>query len=521
MTRVLQSNNYHDQNNYLYTRTSARGALSNLYFRCKNYVRHGCPARAVAKDQILENAVLRTPHNHTSDIKNVHNEKFNKVMDKVFQENEMEKPLKVYLNTKKALINEIDTTNIPRPKSKEGFIYRRKMKKMPKLPKTIKEFMDIMEKAQYKHFSLDERKSVFYHGVWEDNGNANIVYISQTALETLNRLDNVTLLMDGTFKVLPRHFRRRFRQLYVISFIYKGRSYPLAYILMQAKDFKSYDLIFGRLKLLFPSVTVIGCMTDYEQATRKALLKHFPNARISGCFFHYVQAIHKAFKRHGMLKDEKFQDALQEVSALALLPNDCIVPGFDSINEQMKGLRSKRWANFSSYWRAYWPKANISVYGLTDRTNNFSESLNNITNSLNGPRPHIWKLISNLKLIEMQKSDELKNNLAHEMIFSTKKDEMIRLNAKIKKATEIFDKSRDVSEFLKNVTCKDKFESVFKARIFIVGVDDDGYDDDDGVDEPIIPNTFNDQLNFLTALKRKNEQKDNIPNKRRRVVFVI
>lgn len=225
----------------------------------------------------------------------------------------MEKPLKVYLTTKKKLIDKINTVNIAPPKSKESFVYRRKLKKVPKLPKTITDFMEIMANAQYRHFSLDERKSVFYRVVWECNKNSNIVFISKQALDTLNTLDNVTLLMDGTFKVLPRHFRRRFRQLYIISFLYKGRSYPLAYVLMQTKDYNSYDLIFGRLKLLFRSVTVIGCMTDYEQATCKALMKHFPNARISGCFFHYVQTIHKAFKRKGMLKEEKFQDALQEV----------------------------------------------------------------------------------------------------------------------------------------------------------------------------------------------------------------
>lgn len=362
----MRSNNYYDEQNYVYTKTVTRSS-TNGYFRCKSYVRHGCSARAVAKDQILEDSVLRTPHNHSPDIGEVENEKFNKTMEGILKDNEMEKPLKVYLATKKKLISEINTQRIRSPKLKESFIYRRKMKKIPKLPKTITDFMEIMEKAQYKHFSLDERQSVFYRGVWEANGNSNVVFISQQALETLNSFDNVTLMMDGTFKVLPRHFRRRFRQLYVISFIYNGRSYPLAFILMQAKDIKSYDLIFGRLKLLFPSVTVVGCMTDYEQATRTALLNHFPNARISGCFFHYVQAMHKAFKRHGMLKDEKFQDALQKVSALALLPNEYVVPGFDIINEQMKGLQSKRWASFSAYWSEYWPKAYISVYGLSDR----------------------------------------------------------------------------------------------------------------------------------------------------------
>lgn len=271
------------------------------------------------------------------DTKNVDNEKFNKTMDELLKQTPLESPLKVYLNTKRKLVNEIDTTNIPPPKSKESFVQRRKRKIIPKLPRTILEFQKAMQDVNFEQqYSFDDRKKNFYRGVWSINGNDNIVYISQTVLEELNQMGNVVLMMDGTFKVLPRHFRRRFRQLYIINVIYKGRCYPLAYILMQKKDFASYDYIFGRLKLLFPSVTVASCMSDYESATRKALKKHFPEAIICGCYFHYVQAIHKAFKRFGMSKDDKFKDAIQEVSALALLPNEFIVPAFDIIQKKMQ-----------------------------------------------------------------------------------------------------------------------------------------------------------------------------------------
>ncbi|KAJ6639506.1 hypothetical protein Bhyg_12252, partial [Pseudolycoriella hygida] len=86
LTRIENSNNFHDQNNYLYTKMVTK-TLSNSYFRCKNYIRHGCPARAVAKYHDLECALLRKQHNHASNIKDVENEKFSKVMDRVFEEN--------------------------------------------------------------------------------------------------------------------------------------------------------------------------------------------------------------------------------------------------------------------------------------------------------------------------------------------------------------------------------------------------------------------------------------------------
>lgn len=242
-------------------------------------------------------------------------------------------------------------------------------------------------------------------------------------------------------------------------------------------------------------------MTDYEAATRKAIQKHFPEADIFGCFFHYVQAIHKAFKRHGMLNDAKFDNALQEMSALALLPNDFVVKGFITIDEKMG--ESIRWKTFREYWLDEWAHANISVYGISDRTNNFSESLNNTINSLNGKNPKIWDLITNLKLIEMQRSDELRNNVAGEMIVTARSKEMKRLDEKIIRATNEFKKEKDVSLFLKNVTYNDRFESFFKIRIFIEGVDKDTDFIDDS-DHKIIPNSCNINLNFVRrALKRR------------------
>lgn len=153
----------------------------------------------------------------------------------------------------------------------------------------------------------------------------------------------IHMLMDGTFKVLPRHIK--FRQLYIISIIFEERCYPLAFILMQKNTYYSYNLIFRKLKLLFASCEISNFMTDYEAATRKALKRQFPNARISGCYFHYVKAINKASRRFGLSKDSKYETAIQKISALALLPNEFISKGFQIVNDENVILNTRRDGN--------------------------------------------------------------------------------------------------------------------------------------------------------------------------------
>lgn len=112
----------------------------------------------------------------------------------------------------------------------------------------------------------------------------------------MSKSNSLEILMDGTFKILPRHMK--FSQLYIISFIFKGRSYPFAFALMEKRDTDSYDCLFTNLKSLLNdfALKVDKIMTDYEKAVRKSAKKQFPNARISGLeslvfntlFFHFL-----------------------------------------------------------------------------------------------------------------------------------------------------------------------------------------------------------------------------------------
>lgn len=184
------------------------------------------------------------------------------------------------------------------------------------------------------------------------------------------------------------------------------------------------------------------------------------------------------------------------VCALALLPNGLVDQGFDIISRQFKD--SKRWERFESYWKKQWAEANISVYGMVHRTNNYSESLNRTINLLIGrKRPGIWKLIYNLKIVEMLKSDELEQVVAGAMLKTRRKKRTIILNQKIKDATDLFNESKNVEAFLKNVTYNEDIESFFHKD-----GDGDVFNDVGSEDYDIIPNDYNVMSDFRLAHPR-------------------
>lgn len=207
-------------------------------------------------------------------------------------DNPFMKPLSCYVKAKRELQNQIKRKNIPMAYKYSVFIHRIQRRIVPLKPKTIAEFEKLINTAKNTElYAYDDIGKIFYRGVWQGETGRNVAFVSQRTLEEVKTMKEVTLLMDGTFRSVPRHLK--FRQLYIINVIIRGRCYPLAYILMEKKDFKSYMTVFNELKIMLPSMNVINCMTDYEAATRKAIKEQFPTSRISGCFFHYVQAIQR------------------------------------------------------------------------------------------------------------------------------------------------------------------------------------------------------------------------------------
>lgn len=226
----------------------------------------------------------------------------------------------------------------------------------------------------------------------------------------------------------------------------------------------------------------------------------------------------KAFKRFGLKNDEKFDNVRQQVSVLALLPNEYVSKGFEIISKNF--VKSIRWNRFAEYWLRQWAPANISVYGLKDRTNNFAESLNKTINSiLKAPHPHIWLLIKNLRMVEMNRTDELMKVRCGHMV-KEKKLKLTELNKKIDLALTKFEETKNVAQFLKNVAFNENLESYFKERIPIgEEVDDSGIEGD--FDETIIANDFdavsNFRSNFPRAAAKRNPVSDEKIVKKRKL----
>lgn len=169
-----------------------------------------------------------------------------------------------------------------------------------------------------------------------------------------------------------------------------------------------------------------------------------------------MKAIKKAAKKFGLAKDERFLRPILQASCIALLPNNHIKEGFECVKKQISD--STRWDRFCKYWDRQWTTANISVYGLRHRTDNFSETLNRSTNLLSGkPHQHIWHVIRTLKKVETEKSDELLKHVDGKMFKTKKNQKMIDLNQKFLDAMLKFEETEDVATFLKNVTYRTEF----------------------------------------------------------------
>ncbi|KAJ6647973.1 hypothetical protein Bhyg_03198 [Pseudolycoriella hygida] len=496
----LGSNNYRDSQCYLYTKNNCR--KSNLYLRCKNSIKHNCPARITVRNNNFEDATLTILHNHPPDQQLSDNQIFDIKLEENVNNDPFATPREIYLKTKAELVDKIDLTNVPSLKKKESFIRRRQRKYVPLLPATVEEFEKYITDPKYSQFfTNDSRNLPYYRGIWTSaKGERNVAFISETILRVINTMNHISLFMDGTYKALPHHIP--FRQLYVVNVTFEGQCYPLAYIFMETKTFSAYDTVFQNLKLLMTSVEVAKLMTDYEAASRKALKKHYPNARMSGCFFHYVQAIVKSTKRFGLRSDERFKDTIKHLCVLALLPNDYVIQGFECIDSGFKDVNSTRWDAFRKYWMKQWAKANISVYGLVDRSNNFSESNNKSLNLLlKKTHPNIWYLIKTLKLLEMDKSHQITRATRGEMIVTKRSKDMIRLNEKIVRATNSFEEDLNVSNFLKRAAFEENLELYVKNQVNIM--DDDHEEIDNENNDEIIPNDYDRESDF-----QKNHPRD-------------
>lgn len=187
---------------------------------------------------------------------------------------------------------------VPKYENFRSTLNQRRSKEFGPLPKDI---------TQINFENLDKKYTTTSDGfplLRFDNLNNNcriVIFASDTQIQWL--ASSQRYHGDGTFKCAETHFC----QLYIFhgyNEVY-DRMFPCAYILLQHKDYQSYDTTFNQLKTLANDNSMqldpSHCLTDFETAAMQALRHQFPRSAIKGCYFHFKQAIIRWICQNGKL----------------------------------------------------------------------------------------------------------------------------------------------------------------------------------------------------------------------------
>lgn len=182
--------NYYDDQGFVYTKK--RSYNFTIYLRCKHSEANSCKARATVKNNDFKNVLLREGHNHRCDKKQLDKVIFAKTLERIVDENPFVAPLKCYLKAKEQLKGRIKMSNIPMSTYYSSFIHRIKKWREPLLPKSIEEFEKLIEDAKNsKVYAHDEKKKLFYRGVWKGTTGNNIAFISYRTMNVSGDCQNL------------------------------------------------------------------------------------------------------------------------------------------------------------------------------------------------------------------------------------------------------------------------------------------------------------------------------------------
>ena len=244
----------------------------------------------------------------------------------------------------------------------------------------------------------------------------------------LGTQDNVRALQsasvwgaDGTFKVCPRLWA----QLYTIHAVVDGYCLPCIYALLPGKSQGVYNTMWGRIRELVGEhadkerlVTM-----DFERASINAVEAAFPQVAVGGCFFHLGQAVYRRVQSLGLAEkygsDDEFKLRVKKLSALAFLPLEYVVEGFELVEGEFldeeqelvayfeatyvgrRGPNGRRRPLFDTEW---W-NVDSRMHTGALRTNNAIEAFHNAfaCSAVQADHPHICRFLEAIHLQQNMK----------------------------------------------------------------------------------------------------------------------
>ena len=181
-----------------------------------------------------------------------------------------------------------------------------------------------------KEFRLLDSGEVFLQFDSGENYESRLlIFATDKGLDDL--MKSTHLASDGTFKCVPQIYFQLFTLHIQIGYF----SVPRLFALLPDKKEETYNRLFTKLLELRPNLNPQGYMMDFEKAHMNYVRHHFPNVSLSACLFHLSQSIYRKVVEIGFKeryhRDTEFSVKVKCFPALALLPTDDVVDGFDEL----------------------------------------------------------------------------------------------------------------------------------------------------------------------------------------------
>ena len=158
-----------------------------------------------------------------------------------------------------------------------------------------------------------------------------LVFATNQQLDLLQSCTDI--YMDGTFKVVPKHFY----QLYSIHGSVQRNITPLAYILMSRKSEANYKRVHDTSMSLKPLFNPSSFLIYFELGAMETINSCWPRSSVPGCFFHLTQNIYRQVQKAGFTtkywNDEEYAHAIRMIPALAFLKTNDVYSAFEDIGD--------------------------------------------------------------------------------------------------------------------------------------------------------------------------------------------
>lgn len=240
-----------------------------------------------------------------------------------------------------------------------------------------------------------------------------LLFSSQQGLQFLSNSQH--WYADGTFKVCPEVFY----QVYTVHAQRGGRIFPCSFALLPNKTEGTYTRLFREL---FNHVNGPDDMlVDFERSAINALHNVNQQLEIKGCFYHLCSNVWKHIQNLGMqvryTQDQEFALHLRMICALAFLPPNDVINGFDDLSNEIRNTFNGDADDLLEYFEDTYigrfrrnaprraPLFAIELWNMFHRTDDELPRTNNSVEGwhrsfqghLSACHPNFWKFVSVIK----------------------------------------------------------------------------------------------------------------------------